>query len=52
MSGVADATSGVLDGMHIGANWRIWLNPSCAVVVQPCARLLWPAVITVIYCYT
>jgi len=30
----------VLDGVHIGATWRIRLNCQCAVAVQPYVKLL------------
>jgi len=32
----------VLDGMHIGAAWRIWLNCLCSAVMWPYVKLLWP----------
>jgi len=31
----ADADWGVLNGVHIGATWRIQLNRPCAAAMQP-----------------
>jgi len=34
----------VLDGVHIGATWRIRLNRPCVAVMQPYVNLLWALV--------
>ena len=34
----------VLDGLHIGANWRIRLNRLCAAAMRPYVKLLSPLV--------
>jgi len=34
----------VLDGMHIGATWRMLLNDPCIVAMQPYVKLLPPLV--------
>ena len=34
--------SNVLDGVHIGATWRIRLNRPCASAMWPFCQLLWP----------
>jgi len=39
---------GVLDGVHIGATWRIRLNRPCAAAMRPVVRLLWPVVVIII----
>jgi len=36
----ADADWGVLDGVHIGATWRIRLNRSCAATTRPYVKSL------------
>jgi len=41
----ADADWGVLDGVHIGATWRIRLNRPCAPAMRPYVKLLWPLVL-------
>ena len=40
----SDADLGILDGVHIGASWRIRLNRPCAVTMQPYVRLLRPVI--------
>jgi len=35
-----DADWGVLDGVHIGATWRIRLNRPCAAAMRPYVKLL------------
>jgi len=35
----------VLDGVQIGATWRIPLNCPCAAAMRPYVKLLWPPVI-------
>jgi len=34
----------VLDGIHIRATWRIWLNRPCAAAMRPYVKLLWPLI--------
>ena len=36
----ADADRGVIDGVHIGATWRIPLDCLCAAAMQPYVKLL------------
>jgi len=38
----------VLDGVHIGATWRILLNRPCAVAMRPYVKLLRPPAILVV----
>jgi len=35
----------VLDGVRIGATWRIWLNHPYAAVIEPYVKLFWPLII-------
>ena len=39
-----DADRVVLDGVHIGATWRLRLNRPCEAVMRPYDKLLWPVV--------
>jgi len=36
----SDADWGVLDGVHVGATWRIRLNHPCAAAIGPYVKLL------------
>jgi len=38
----------LLDGVHIGTTWRIWLNCPRAEVMQPFVKLIWPLVTIII----
>ena len=35
-----DADWGILDGIHIGATWRIRLNRQCVMAMRPYVKLL------------
>jgi len=40
----------VLDGVHIGATWRIRLNRQCAAVMRPSQITLTNVVVVVVVC--
>ena len=41
-----------LNEVHIGATWRIRLNPPCAAAMRPYVKLLWPLVLNIAYIHT
>jgi len=45
----ADAYWRALDGVHIGATWRIQLNWRYAAVMQPYVKSLWPLVMVALF---
>jgi len=40
-----DGSKHVLDGVHIGASWRIRLNRPCAAAIRPFVKIFWSLVI-------